>query len=54
MFLFVKISPMSFPLSKTKQKICLTTQKDVKDYVVYFTFIIKKIYEQNIFFYVLK
>ncbi len=52
-FLFVKIIPMPFPLSKTKQKICLTTQKDGKFYIVYITFIIKK-YTNKIIFCLLK
>jgi hypothetical protein len=33
-FLFVKISPVPFPMSKTKQKIFLSFQRYVKDYVV--------------------
>jgi hypothetical protein len=48
-FLFVKISPVPFPVSKRKQKLTqiLTFQRYVKDYVVYVTFVTKKFYEQN-------
>jgi hypothetical protein len=48
-FLFVKISHVSFPMSKTKQKIFLTFQRYLKDYVVYVTFVMKKFMNRIIF-----
>jgi hypothetical protein len=48
-FLFVKISPVPFLMSKTKQKIFLTFQRYVKDYVVYVTFVTKKFMNRTIF-----